>query len=164
MSGAVVRVGSGKWAVLAAFIALCFAIAALGGAVTAESVGTWYQTLEKPWFNPPEWVFAPVWTVLYIEIAVAGWLVWLARGFAGARAAMMAYSTQLGLNLAWSFIFFGSHAIGIALAEIVVLLATIGINVVLFWRIDRMAGWLLVPYVVWVAFASVLNGALWYLN
>ena len=164
MSRVIARVGSGSWVTLAAFIALCLAIAALGGAVSAKSVGTWYQTLEKPQFNPPNWLFAPVWTLLYIAIAVAGWRVWLMRGRAGARTAMAVYWAQLALNLAWSLVFFGYHAIGVAFAEIVTLLAAIGINVVLFWRIERIAGWLLVPYAVWVAFASVLNLALWRLN
>ncbi len=164
MSRAIARVGSGKWVVLAAFIALCLAIAALGGAVSTKSVATWYQTLEKPQFNPPDWLFAPVWTLLYIAIAVAGWRVWLEQRRVRVRAAMAAYSAQLALNLAWSFIFFGGRAIGVALAEILLLLAAISINVVLFWRIDRVAGWLLVPYLAWVAFASALNFALWRLN
>ena len=164
MSGGFARVGSSKWLSLATFVAVCLAIAALAGAATAKSVGSWYQPLEKPQFTPPDWLFAPVWTVLYIAIAVAGWRVWMARGRAGARGAMTAYSAQLALNLAWSFVFFGYHMIGVAFAEFLVLLAAIGVNAVLFWRIDRMAGWLLAPYAAWVAFASVLNLALWQLN
>ncbi|MBW4053781.1 MAG: tryptophan-rich sensory protein [Proteobacteria bacterium] len=158
------RTGSSKWLGLVTFIAVCLAIAAIGGAVTAKSVGTWYQTLKRPEIAPPDWLFAPVWIVLYITIAVAGWRVWLARGRAGTRTAMAVYSAQLGLNLAWSFVFFGCHMIGVAFAEILVLLAAISINAVLFWRIDRVAGWLLAPYTAWVAFASVLNLALWHLN
>jgi tryptophan-rich sensory protein len=147
-----------------AFIALCLAISALGAAVTAQSVGTWYQTLKKPPFNPPDWVFAPVWTFLYLTIAVAGWRVWLARGLAGARAAMATYAAQLVLNLGWSFVFFGGRMIGAALAGIALLLAAIVVNGWLFWRIDRLAGWLLAPYAVWVLFATVLNFELWRLN
>ncbi len=161
---AAARVGARKWLGLAAFVALCLAISALGGAVTAQSVGTWYQALKKPPFNPPDWVFAPVWTLLYLSIAVAGWRVWLARGLAGARAAMATYAIQLALSLAWSFVFFGGRMIGAALAEIVLLLVAIGVNAVLFARIDRAAGWLLAPYAAWVAFAVVLNSALWHLN
>ncbi|WP_367142089.1 TspO/MBR family protein [Propionivibrio sp.] len=78
---------------------------AIGGWVTADSVGTWYRTLQKPVFNPPDWVFAPVWTLLYLMIALAGWRVWRRVGFSGARAGMVAYSAQLALNLAWSFLF-----------------------------------------------------------
>lgn len=159
-----VRAGSGKWLGLAAFVAGCLALAAIGGAITATSVRTWYQALEKPQFTPPGWLFAPVWTALYIAIAVAGWRVWMARERAGTRGAMTVYSAQLALNLAWSFVFFGLHLIGIAFAEILVLLASISVNVVLFWRIDRVAGGLLAPYAAWVAFASALNLALWRLN
>ena len=149
---------------LGVFVVLCLAISAIGGWVTADSIGTWYRTLQKPEFNPPDWVFAPVWSLLYLMIALAGWRVWRRRGLAGARVAMGAYAAQLALNLAWSFVFFGGQMIGIALAEIVLLLVAIGVNALLFWRIDRMAGWLLTPYAAWVAFASILNFALWRLN
>ncbi len=149
---------------LAAFLALCLGIAALGGWVTAGSVGGWYPTLQKPTFNPPNWVFAPVWTVLYVTIAIAGWRVWRSRGFAGARSAMSAYALQLAFNLGWSLLFFGGRMIGAALAEIVLLLAAIVLNAVLFWRIDRAAALLLVPYAAWVGFAAVLNAAIWHLN
>lgn len=149
---------------LGALVALCLGISTIGGWVTAGSVGNWYQTLHKPVFNPPDWVFAPVWTTLYLMIAVAGWRVWRSVGPAGTRAGMTAYGLQLALNLTWSFLFFGGRMIGIALLEIVVLLAVIVVNAVLFWRIDWIAGWLLAPYAVWVAFAGVLNFALWKLN
>lgn len=149
---------------LGTFVALCLAISAIGGWVTADSVGSWYRTLQKPDFNPPDWVFAPVWTLLYLMIALAGWRVWRIRGFAGARAGMAAYAAQLALNLTWSFLFFGGRMIGTALVEIVLLLAAIGVNAVLFWRVDRLAGWLLVRYAAWVAFACILNFALWRLN
>lgn len=164
MSGAGTRRDFRELLGLCAFVALCFLISTIGGAVTAENVGTWYQSLSKPAFNPPDWVFAPVWTLLYLMIAVAGWRVWRARGLAGARAAMAVYTVQLALNLAWSLLFFGGRMIGVALGEILMLLAAIGVNAVLFWRIDRLAGWLLAPYAAWVAFASVLNFALWRLN
>ncbi len=149
---------------LGAFLALCLGVGALGGFATAQSVGTWYQGLAKPPFNPPDWVFAPVWTTLYVLIAVAGWRVWRARGLAGARVAMAVYAAQLALNLAWSWLFFGGRMIGAAMAEIVALLAAIVTNALLFWRIDRVAGWLLAPYAAWVAFACLLNFALWRLN
>ncbi len=164
MSNNTIRTRVGDLLGLGAFVALCLAISAIGGWVTADSVGTWYRTLQKPVFNPPDWVFAPVWTLLYLMIALAGWRVWRSRGLAGARAAMAAYAAQLALNLAWSFLFFGGRMIGIALVEIVLLLAAIVVNAVLFWRIDRLAGWLLAPYAAWVAFACMLNFALWRLN
>ena len=164
MSNGTVRTRAGELLGFGAFVALCLAISALSGWVTAQSVVTWYRTLQKPVFNPPDWMFAPVWTLLYLMIALAGWRVWRTRGLAGARAGMAAYAAQLALNLAWSFLFFGGWMIGIALAEIVLLLGAIGVNAVLFWRTDRLAGWLLAPYAAWVAFACVLNFALWRLN
>jgi benzodiazapine receptor len=149
---------------LAAFIGVCLAISAIGGLITAQSVGTWYQALRKPTFNPPDWLFAPVWTSLYLAIAIAGWRVWRKVGFAGAPAAMASYGLQLALNLTWSFLFFGARMIGAALAEIVVLLVAIIVNAALFRPIDRVAAWLLAPYAAWVAFAAVLNLELWRLN
>jgi tryptophan-rich sensory protein len=149
---------------LAAFIAVCFGISALGGLVSVQSVTTWYATLDKPPFNPPDRVFAPVWTLLYLMIAFSGWRVWRLRGLAGAARELTIYAVQLVLNVAWSFIFFGAHLIGLALAEIGVLLIVIVINAAMFWRVDRLAGWLLVPYAAWVAFAATLNFALWRLN
>ena len=128
------------------------------------SIDTWYRTLQKPFFNPPDWIFGPVWTVLYLMIAFAGWRAWRSRHVAGARTRMAVYGAQLALNLAWSLIFFGGRMIGLALVDIVLLLAVIVVNAVLFWRADRLAGWLLVPYAAWVAFAGVLNFALWRLN
>jgi translocator protein len=149
---------------LGAFLVLCLGVGALGSVATAQSVGTWYQGLAKPAFNPPDWVFAPVWTTLYVLIAVAGWRVWRRRGLSGARLEFAAYAAQLALNLAWSILFFGQRMIGAAAAEIGVLLFAIAANAVLFWRVDRPAGWLLAPYAAWVAFACLLNFALWHLN
>ena len=149
---------------LAGFVALCFAVAAAGWAVTATSVGTWYAGLVKPAFDPPDWVFGPVWTALYLMIAVAGWRVWRRRRESGAWLALGAWGLQLSLNLSWSMLFFGARMIGAALAEIAVLLAAILITAALFWCIDRIAGALLVPYAAWVGFATVLNAALWRLN
>jgi benzodiazapine receptor len=149
---------------LLGFIALCLAVAAIGGAVTATSVDSWYAALAKPSFNPPGWLFGPVWTALYLVMAFAAWRVWRARGLAGARAALGLWALQLALNLCWSFVFFGARMIGAALAEIAVLLLAILATLALFWRIDRMAGWLMVPYAAWVGFATILNAALWRLN
>ncbi len=152
------------YAGLAMFIVLNAAVSALGGWVTAGSVGTWYQALAKPPFNPPDWIFGPVWTALYVMIAIAGWRLWRRGPGQEVRLALTVYAVQLALNLAWSFVFFGARLIGAALAEIVVLLAAILATTVLFWRIDRVAGILLVPYAAWVGFATVLNAALWLLN
>ena len=151
------------YAGLAAFVGINVAVSALGGWATSSSVGTWYAALAKPAFNPPDWIFAPVWSALYLMIAVAGWRAWR-RGGGDARLALTVYAVQLALNLSWSFVFFGARLVGPALLVIAALLAAIVVNAVLFWRLDRLAGALLVPYAAWVCFAAVLNAALWGLN
>lgn len=149
---------------LAGFVVLCLAVAAAGGAVTSTSVDTWYAALEKPAFNPPDWVFGPVWTALYLMMALAAWRVWRLPRERGVRAALGLWALQLALNLTWSYVFFGARMMGAALAEIAVLLVAIVATLALFWRLDRIAGALLVPYAAWVAFAMVLNASLWRLN
>lgn len=146
------------------FLALCLAVSAIGAAVTASSVGSWYPTLAKPQFNPPNWLFAPVWTALFFMMALAGWRVWRRDGLRQARSALTLFALQLGLNLCWSIVFFGLRSIGAALIEIVVLLLAILATTVVFWQRDRIAGMLFIPYAAWVAFAAVLNAALWRLN
>jgi len=146
------------------FIILCLAVSGIGGAITATSVATWYQTLEKPPFNPPDWVFAPVWTALYILMGIAAWRVWRVRSFEVTGKALTVFAVQLGLNLAWSFLFFGLRRIDLALVEIVILLCAIITTTIMFWRIDRLAGLLFVPYAAWVTYAIVLNASLWLLN
>jgi translocator protein len=149
---------------LLVFLALCFAVAAAGGAVTATSVHTWYQGLAKPPFNPPDWVFAPVWSALYVLIALAGWRLWRRRSAAAGGAALRWWGLQLGFNLSWSFVFFGARLPGAALADIVLLFGAIAVTILLAARADRAAAWLLAPYAAWVAFAAVLNASIWYLN
>lgn len=149
---------------LAGFLVLCLVVSGIGATITATTVGTWYATLHKPPFNPPDWVFAPVWTTLYVLMAIAGWRVWRRARLEVTRKALTVFVVQLALNLAWSFIFFGLQQISLALVEIVILLLAIVANTILFWRIDRWAGALFVPYVLWVAFATVLNASLWLLN
>lgn len=149
---------------LAGFLAACFAVSGIGGFVTATSVGSWYQALEKPAFNPPDWVFAPVWTALYILMAIAGWRVWLCARSAARTTALIVFAGQLSLNLAWSILFFGLQSIGGALLEIVLLLSAIVVTTALFWRIDRPAAALLLPYALWVLYAALLNVSLWLLN
>ncbi|NIM27423.1 MAG: tryptophan-rich sensory protein [Gammaproteobacteria bacterium] len=157
--------GSGpEIAGLIVFIVICLGVSALGGLVTATSVGGWYQGLEKPPFNPPDWVFAPVWTTLYVLMAIAAWRVWRRAGFERGAGALAVFAVQLALNLAWSFVFFGLQRIDLALVEIVILLVAIIATAAMFWRIDRLAGMLLVPYALWVAFATALNASLWQLN
>jgi len=149
---------------LVGFLALCLGVSAIGGAITSTSVGTWYHTLQKPPFNPPDWVFAPVWTLLYILMAIAGWIVWKSPTTKARRTALTVFAAQLGLNLIWSVLFFGLQRIDLALIEITILLGAIGINALLFWRIEPIAGALFVPYFIWVGYATALNGALLQLN
>jgi benzodiazapine receptor len=152
--------------VLAALIVVCFAAAGGGSlATTPQTVsGGWYGTLDKPFFTPPASVFGPVWTVLYLSMAVSAWLVWRRDGFSGAQAAMALFSAQLVLNLLWSVIFFGLEAPGLVLVEIVVLWTAILLTILAFSKRSRPAGRLLVPYLAWVTFATALNASIWWLN
>ncbi len=147
------------------FVALSLAVGAIGGFATASSVTSWYLTLNKPSFNPPSAVFAPVWTTLYILMALAAWRVWRSPAADDSRRrALILYGVQLALNLGWSLIFFGLRRPDLAMIEIVVMLAAILATTAAFARIDRPAAWMMAPYVAWVSFASVLNFAIWRLN
>lgn len=150
------------WIALLVFLAVCFAVAGIAGMVTATSVDTWYPTLAKPAFTPPDRVFGPVWTALYAMMALAAWLVWRRVGRQG--WGLYLFLVQLALNLLWSILFFGLQLVGLALVDIAVLLVSIAMTTTAFWRIDRRAGALLVPYLLWVAYASTLNGAIWLMN
>lgn len=143
-------------------VAVALAIGAVGGLATASSVSSWYPGLAKPAFTPPNGVFGPVWTALYVLMALAAWRVWRARGRLGPALAL--HGVQLALNLAWSLIFFGLRRPDLALAEIALLLAAVLATAVAFWRIDRAAGIMMAPYAAWVAFASALNFEIWRLN
>lgn len=146
---------------LALFLLATFAAAAVGGLF---GPGSWYETLTKPSWNPPNWLFGPVWTMLYILIAVSGWLVWREGPSPQVRTALIVFAVQLVLNAAWSWLFFGLHRMEVALVEIVLLLGTIVVMILLFLPISRAAGMMLVPYALWVSFATVLNATLWRLN
>lgn len=146
-------------AALGVFVALVVLTASFGARFQP---GPWYEALQKPPLNPPDWVFAPVWSALYLAIAVAGWLVWRARPASAAPLAL--WGTQLVLNAAWSLLFFGLRLPGLALVDIALLLASLIVTTALFFRVRTSAGWLFVPYVAWVGFATYLNAGLWYLN
>ena len=152
------------WVMLAGFLAICFGAAALGGKFTASSVNTWYPTLQKPAWNPPGWVFGPVWTVLYILMAVAAWLVWRRLESAGARVALVLFVAQLVLNALWSYCFFGLRNPKAGFIEIVLLWVAIAGTTVAFARVSAVAGGLFLPYLLWVSFAVALNFTLWQLN
>jgi len=149
---------------LAGSIALCLAAGGLGSIATSAKIPTWYVTLAKPAWNPPNWIFAPVWTTLYILMATAAWMVWTRREQAGARAALGLFGVQLVLNTLWSFLFFGAENPGLAMVEIVVLWIAIAATIWTFREIHSAAAWLLAPYLAWVSFASCLNFAIWRLN
>ena len=131
---------------LVVLVAVCFAAAGIGGAVTSPQIGNWYATLAKPSWNPPNWVFGPVWSVLYFCMAVAAWLVWREKGLAEARGPLALFGVQLALNTLWSCLFFGLHSPGLAFAEILLLWAAIAATMVTFWRQSVLAGLLFVPY------------------
>ena len=140
-------------------------VGAVSGLFTASSVKTWFVTLNKPSFNPPSYVFAPVWTTLYIMMGIAFYLVWVSvTDKEQQRKAMTVYFIQLFLNFCWSFIFFYKQRPDLAFIDIVFLWISIVATLVLFYRISKPAGWLLVPYLLWVSFASALNYAIWQLN
>jgi tryptophan-rich sensory protein len=149
---------------LAAFLLVTFAAAGIGGWATAAAVRDWYPTLAKPSWNPPAAVFGPVWTVLYVCIAVAGFLAWRRVGLSGRPAATALFLTQLALNAAWSVLFFGLRQPGWAFAEVVLLWLAILATTVVFFRIAPWPGGLFVPYLAWVTFAAVLNFTIWRLN
>lgn len=153
-----------KWLTLAGFVVTVFVAAGLGGLITRNSVPTWYAGIHKPSWTPPNWLFGPVWTLLYISMAVAAWLNWQHGGWEKNWPALSVFALQLILNAAWTPLFFGAHRIGWALVDIVALWAAIGTTLVLFWRADMISGAILIPYWCWVSFAVALNYALWRMN
>lgn len=153
--------GSGQYLALAVFVILCFAVAATGGLFPP---GAWYRSLTRPAFAPPNWVFGPVWTVLYLMMAVSGWLVWRTPTGTARTRALFAFGVQLVLNGIWSALFFGWHRPGLALVEIIVLWLSILVTALLFRRLSVTAAMMLVPYLMWVSFAAVLNFGFWSLN
>ena len=146
---------------LAGWLVLCFAAAT---SAVFVSVDGWYVTLNKPSWNPPSWLFGPVWTLLYIMMAIAAWLVWRKGGWALQRWPLSLFVIQWLLNAIWTPLFFGMHLIGLALVDIVLLWIAIVATLAAFWRVSKPAAWLLVPYLMWVSFATALNFAIWQLN
>jgi translocator protein len=147
--------------VLIALLIVCFAVAGLGGLATAANIPNWYASLVKPSWTPPSWLFGPVWSVLYLSMAVAAWLVWR-KGNAIVPLAL--FAVQLAFNAAWSWLFFGLHSPVLGFADILVLWTAIVATTIVFWRRSVAAGILFVPYLAWVTFAAVLNLAVWRLN
>jgi tryptophan-rich sensory protein len=156
-------VNAKPWLMLVVFFAICLGAGGLGSFFTANSVRDWYPMLRKPPGTPPSWVFGPVWTTLYVLMAISAWLVWREYGW-GARAALLIFFAQLALNVAWSGIFFGSRLAGVAFAEIVILWLAIVFNIVLFYWLVQTSALLLIPYILWVTYAAYLNFGIWWLN
>lgn len=136
----------------------------IGSIFTAASVKTWYLAIDKPAWNPPSWVFGPVWVTLYLLMGVAAFFIWEQRDLPLAKSALWLYGIQLVLNAFWSILFFGLKNPGLAFAEIVILLVFILATTVLFWRIKPWVGALMIPYIAWVSFATYLNYTIWQLN
>lgn len=151
------------WLGLAGWIVLCAAAGAIGAVASVEA-REFYASLDQPSWAPPAAVFGPVWTLLYMSMAVAAWLVWRERGFARARGALGLFIAQLALNALWSWLFFAWHRGAFAFIDILVLLALIVATVVSFAKIRRLAAWLLAPYLAWVSFATLLSYSVWQRN
>ena len=153
-----------RWLFLALWIIGCLAVGGIGGRWTGSEIPGWYRTITKPSFNPPSWIFGPVWTTLYILMAIAAWLVAESPDSQSRSLGLALFVFQLALNLAWSWIFFHRHAIGSAAVEVAVLWCAIGATTLVFSRVSAASAWLMAPYWAWVTFASILNAAIWRLN
>ncbi|MHB1023027.1 MAG: TspO/MBR family protein [Acidobacteriaceae bacterium] len=149
---------------LVGFLVACYGVAAISSSFTIHEIPTWYAALTRPSFNPPNWIFGPVWTLLYGLMAVAAWFVWKLPRSPQRTGALFAFWCQLMLNFLWTPVFFSFHLLLAAFVVIVALWFTIAATLILFWQQSRVAGLLMVLYLAWVSFASVLNFAIWRLN
>lgn len=147
-------------------VVTCLVIGYFSGIVTRSAIADWYPTLIKPSFNPPNWIFAPVWSMLYVMMGVAAGLVWdrMQQESEVVKKALLFFVIQLGLNALWSYLFFGLHNPMLAGLEIIVLWLMIYETYVQFAKINKIAGYLFIPYLAWVSFAAVLNASIWWLN
>ena len=147
------------------FISLCLIFGnGLGSYFTFISVETWYQTLNKPSFNPPDWVFGPVWTTLYILMGISIWLIWKKELSKNRTIGIRIFWLQLFFNVFWTYLFFGIQRIDLGLLEIIFLIFLICINIIYFYKINKIASYLLIPYLFWVLYASLLTYNIWILN
>ncbi|KAF3363063.1 Translocator protein [Chlamydiales bacterium STE3] len=149
---------------LACFILLCLGIGMAGGLFTETSVNTWYPTLIKPSWNPPKWVFAPVWTVLYILMGISLWLIWLKKASPNHQLAYALFGLQLGLNFLWSILFFYKQSPMLALIDLSLLWTVVTVMLLIFARISSLAALLQIPYLAWLTYAWSLNCAIFFLN
>lgn len=153
-----------NWWKLIASIFLCQMAGAIGSLATFQNIAGWYLALNKPFFTPPNWVFGPVWITLYLLMGIAFFMVWNKGLNKKTKPALQIFGIQLGLNTLWSIVFFGFQSMLGGLVTIVLLWLAIAWTIAKFWKISRPAGWLLVPYIVWVTIATALNAAVWLLN
>jgi len=151
-----------NWLKLIGCVLLCQFAGVIGSVFTFNNIAAWYVSLNKPFFTPPNWVFGPVWLTLYTLMGIALYLVWTAGK--SNKQALQVFGLQLALNTLWSIVFFGAKSIALGLVVIVILWLAILWTIAKFWRIDERAGWLLVPYIVWVTIATALNAGVWLLN
>lgn len=152
------------WISFVIFILLCLSIQIIGSLWTMETVKTWYPALAKPSWTPPDWIFGPVWSILYIMIAISGWLIYRAEDSSKRSAALIFYGCQLALNFIWSFLFFSLQSPGLGLIDIVLLCILIILTITYAWPVRPLASVLLVPYLIWVMYALTLNAGIWLLN
>jgi translocator protein len=152
------------WISLIVFILLCFIVEIVGSFWTRETVSSWYPTLLKPSWTPPDWLFAPVWSCLYIMIAVSGWLIYRAEFSHRRSVALIFFISQLALNFIWSFLFFSLRSPTLGLIDIVLLCSLISLTIIKAWPVSPLASLLLIPYLVWVIYATSLNAGIWLLN
>ena len=151
---------------IAAIVLTCLAVGYFSSLVTRDNIPTWYVTLKKPFFNPPNWVFAPVWTILYIMMGIAAGRVWnkVDSDQQNVKKGMYFFIIQLALNALWSYLFFGMHNLFLSIIEIILLWLMIYETYSQFKKVDSLASKLLIPYLVWVSYASILTASVWYLN
>ncbi|MBR2647871.1 MAG: tryptophan-rich sensory protein [Sediminibacterium sp.] len=152
------------WLKLVVCLLLTLGIGLVGGLFTASQIQTWYVSLNKPSFNPPNWIFAPVWSTLYILMGISLFLIIRKPASVYRTQSLQFFSTQFILNFCWSFIFFNQHQIGLALLDIILMWVFILLTIIWFSRQNAIAGWLLIPYLFWVSFATILNAAILRLN
>jgi translocator protein len=153
-----------KWLSLIIFLFICLFIEIIGGLFVGTSVDSWYLELRKTSYNPPSWVFTPVWTILYIMIAISGWLVYCRPQSRKRKVALGVYAAQLLLNFLWTFFFFYLESPLLGMIDIIFLFGLVIWNVIVFWPLSRLASWLLIPYLLWTGYATLLNISLFALN
>ena len=152
-----------NWLLLIGLVIVCNLIGAMGALWTASD-GSWYRNINKPGFNPPNWIFGPVWTLLFILMGISLYLVYTSPSSKIRTIALILFAVQFVFNVLWSYLFFGINRPDLAFAEIIILLGLIIATTIYFFRVNKISGYLLIPYILWVSFASILNFSIWRLN